>query len=217
MLLFLISYFKFLHEGFSTRPTTQLKAINFQKNFFLYKDTCHIVKSANIIPSPLLALTNLSSKKAAKKGPLSALQSLHNITKSYISHKQMIVLILLSLKFLKNQKGKNEKTWNKTSWKHHLSINKNPSLFEIFKYKSDGYLLKSFWLFTFGVSIHITLLKSLSISLFSDVFVAFSPSVSCFNGTGWKIKLIQLSNDNNNNIHSKCTLHLKNSNNWNIK
>lgn len=110
VLLFLISYFKFLHEGFSTRPTTQLKAINFQKNFFLYKDTCHIVKSANIIPSPLLALTNLSSKKAAKKGPLSALQSLHNITKSYISHKQMIVPILLSLKFLKNQKGKNEKT-----------------------------------------------------------------------------------------------------------
>lgn len=31
--------------------------------------------------------------------------------------------------------------------------------------------------------------------MFSDVFAAFSPSVSCFNGTGWNIKLTQMSND----------------------
>lgn len=46
---------------------------------------------------------------------------------------------------------------------------------------------------------HKTLLKSLNISLSPDLFVALRPSVSRFNGRGWKIKVIQFHNNYYNN------------------
>lgn len=41
-------------------------------------------------------------------------------------------------------------------------------------------------IFTFGGWIHRTLVNSLYKSLSFGVLVAFKPSASCFNGTGWK-------------------------------